>query len=77
MRRNALDLLEEAVRLCQTASDNLHEPVVGPAEIADASEPVTRLAVTLEQLLDSYEASLQQMQVAADNLAALQRRSMA
>lgn len=64
------------MRLCQTASDNLHEPVVGPSEIADASEAVTRLAGVLELLLDNYEASLGLMQASLDNLAALQRRSM-
>ena len=64
------------MRHCQTASDNLHEPVVGPAEIADASEAVTRLAGVIELLLDNYEASLGLMQASLDNLAALQRRSM-
>lgn len=64
------------MRLCQTASDNLHEPVVGPDEIADASEAVTRLAGVLKLLVDNYEASLVLMKASIDNLAALQRRSM-
>ena len=74
MRTSTPDLLEQAVMLCKRASDALHEPYVGPDEIREASEAVTRLSGCIEQLVSGYEQSLEQMHCALDNLVALQRR---
>ena len=76
MRTSTPGLLEQAIMLCQRAAEALHEPYVGPDEIRAASEAVTQLTGCIEQLVDGYEKSLEQMHSALDNLAALQRRSM-